>query len=270
MLLERLPDPIKTALRRAVLRARIPMHQLLTVFRQHSRLFYRWAKSDPTRWYQLDLAGSGADKVGIFAITLLDDPRFDGRRSLFHRYAARFGWNYDWWPAVNGRETAPENHPTWLDPNRPRSTNPNPLTAGEMGLLMTTWNLYRWAWEKGCEYLVVFEDDAVIHSRPIVEVPEEFDIVFLNNRFKGDLTGRIKYGWGTDGYIISRRGLSKALQIFEESVTEPIDLLLMAYIRSLETYGHYMTAYRNPSLPQLDCFHVGPLVTHAGHFPSSI
>lgn len=270
MVIERLPAPLKTALRRVILRARIPFNQLFTVFRQYSRRLYRWMSSDPTRWHDLELGGPEADSVGVFAITLLDDPRFDGRRNLFDRYAKRFGWDYEWWPAVNGRETAPEDHPAWLDSNRPRSSAKTLLTAGEMGLLMTTWNLYRWAWEKGLEYLVVFEDDAVIHSRPVVEVPEEFDIVFLNNRFKGDLGGRIKYGWGTDGYIISRRGLSKALQIFEESVTEPIDLLLMAYMRSLETYGHYMAVYRNPSLPQLDCFHVGPLVTHAGHFPSSI
>lgn len=270
MLIERLPDPFKTALRRAVLQLRIPLHQLLTVLRRYFRRFHRWMKSDPTRWHLLDLGSPGVDKVGIFAITLLDDPRFDGRRRLFDQYAKRFGWSYKWWPAVNGRDISPEEYPAWLESDRPRSTSSHPLTGGEMGLLMTTWHLYRSAWEEGLEYLVVFEDDAVIHSVPVVEVPEEFDIVFLNNRFKGDLSGRIRYGWGTDGYIMSRRGLGKALRIFEEPVTEPIDLLLIAYVRSLEHYGHYMTAYRNRSLSQLDCFHVGPLVTHAGHFPSSI
>lgn len=267
-MMERLPGPLQALLRRVVLRVRIHANQLLSMYRFWSRRWHRRRSSDSKPWRMVDLSGQGDARIRHFCISLLEDARFESRRLFFQRNAKKFGWPVEFWPAVNGVRFRTENYPEWIRPGN-KADMDEPFGAGAVGLLMTVKEIYQWAWEQELELLVIFEDDAVIHSSPRVELPEEFDVVFFNNRIQGDSRGLVKHGWGNDGYVISRRGIQKMLKILEH-VTADIDMLMMMYTKSLEEYGPGLTCRRDTSKPQLDCYHVGPLVTHAGYFQSSI
>ena len=268
MKIERLPEPLQTQVRRLVLQLKIPVNRLLAVYNRWSRKWYQFKLRDPTPWAVVDLGHSEGTRTRRFCISLLDEPRFEPRRRLFLRYARKFGWQVDFWPAVNGKRFQTEGYPEWLTTGR-KADNDEPFGAGAIGLLATTKEIYEWAWEQKLDYLVIFEDDGIIHSPPRIELPTSFDFVFLNNRVQGDKKGLLIHGWGTDGYIISRRGIQKMLQIFQH-VTADIDMLIMMYTKSLEEYEYYVTRHRDKSKPQLESYHVGPLVTHAGFFDSSV
>lgn len=267
MWLKRLPEPLQTNVRRIILKCKIPANQVLSFFNTWSRRWYRWKNSDTAPWRVVDFGLEPKEKVRSLCISLLHEERFQDRRELFEKQARKCGWRFDYWPAFDGTKFLKDGFPYWLkDRNKAEA---KPFSAGAVGLLTTTREILQWAAELKLEYVVIFEDDAVIHAPPKFEVPEEFDIVFLNNRVQGDEQGRVKHGWGTDGYVISRSGVEKMLDILEH-VTADIDMLIMMYTKSLEERDHYMTHYRDTSKPQLECYHVGPLVTHAGHFQSSI
>jgi len=217
-------------------------------------------------WVELELANQGALDVRAVALSLMDDSRSTARRELFQKRARRRGWDVSFWPAVDGKLV--ETFPPWVATGL-RPSHPEPIGAGELGLIMTVRNLYRWALDAEVDHLIVFEDDAVLHAPPLLEVPEQYDFVFINDLFFGDDAGRLRYGWGTYAYVVSRRGMLK-MQAILNHVVEPIDLQIMMYCRSLAELGHYITEYRDPELPQLDCFHSGPLATHANHFPGTI
>lgn len=267
-MIDRVPEPLQTLMRRLTLRLRIPLNKLLAAYRYWSRKWYRFLVSDSTSWHQVDIQGKTRSEVRCFCISLLDQARFEARRQFFQRNAKKYGWEVEFWPAVNGEIFKAEGYPNWLSSSH-KVDNNEPFGAGAVGLLKTTKDIYEWAWEQELDMVVIFEDDAVIHSSPTVEIPKDFDLVFFNNRVQGDKTGLVKHGWGTDGYIISRRGIRKMLEIFDQ-VTADIDMLIMMYAKSLENYDYYVTRYRDRSKPQLDCYHIGPLVTHAGFFPSSV
>lgn len=264
--LEKLPEPFQTKLRRLILRVRIPINQIRGISTLHLRRMYRWWTSDSVVWREVNLGGAD---VRCFCISLLGDSRFEERREVFQKHAVKFGWSVDFWPAINGRGFLGKGCPKWIKSGRKAGSDES-FGAGAIGLLMTVREIYEWSWEQDdFDTLVIFEDDAVIHSCPRVELPEVFDIVFFNNRMQGDRSGLVKSGWGTDGYVISRRGIQKMLEILQFATAE-IDLLMMMHVRSAEQHGYYMTKYRDPKMPQLDCYQVGPLVTHASFFTSSI
>jgi hypothetical protein len=266
--LERLPEPLQTLVRRIILKLKIPFNQALAFHNLGARKWHCWRQNDSTRWRMVDLGRFDDERVRRYCISLMDEARFDVRRQDFLKHTHRFGWLVDFWPAINGAGMKPEDYPEWIR-SELKADVAEPFGAGAVGLLMTVKEMYRWAREQKLEYLVVFEDDAVIHSSPRVELPEEFDVVFFNNRIQGDATGRVRSGWGNDGYVISRRGIGKMLVILEE-VTADIDMLMLMYTASLAKRNHYITQNRNRNKPQLECYHVGPLVTHAGYFQSSI
>ncbi len=228
-----------------------------------------WARRrgrEPIPWRTLDLEDPRRANARMFAVSLLDDPTCEPRRAMFTRHARRHGWDVDFWPAVDGGRL--DGFPDWVSADE-RPSHPEPIRPGELGLIVTIRTLYDWALEEGLDHLVVLEDDALVHAPPVLEVPEEYDFVFFNDLLRGDAEGRLRYGWGSYAHVVSRRGLEKMRAILER-VVEPLDLQILMYCRSLAELDHYITAYRDPDLPQLDCFHVGPLATHAGMFESSI
>lgn len=264
MWVDNLPAPLTYRLKHIVFSLRVPFNRLRAVYNTLARKWHGLSSRDRTVWKTVDLNGPDAYRL---CISLLNRPEFEPRRRLFREYAERFGWRVDFWPAVNGLSLHPDEYKDWIADIQPDEQRP--FTPGAIGLLTTTKNIYQWALERSFEYVVVLEDDGVIHASPKVELPQEFDVVFFNNRVQGNLRGEVKHGWGTDGYVISRRGMAKMLDILE-NVNADIDLLMMMYTRSLEERGHHMPQYRDRSKPQLECYHVGPLVTHAGYLPSSI
>src|SRR5262249_4744661 len=103
---------------------------------------------------------------------------------------------------------------------------------------------------KDANYLIVFEDDAVM--------------LYISNRMPRNSLGEaIGYiGSGTEGYILSRAGIAKCLEIFTV-LYMPLDLQLQAHQRSMHGLGLsqyrralsddlYLSAYVTP---QPYCFH---------------
>ena len=263
----KIPSQLRIALKKLIFEIRIRFYPILHRFRTWTRKAYQAYRQSEPDWLSIDFHTSASFNSRCLCISLVEDPRFDNRRVFFQKYAERFGWPFAFWPATNGG--CLKEIPLWINQGR-RPSHPAPLSRGEIGLLITTKALYEWTLEQELDFLVVFEDDAAIHMAPRLELPQKFDFVFFNNRFSGDLQGRLKSGWGADGYVVSKEGIRKMLAIMQADVGEPLDLLIMMYARSLEARKHYITNFRSPNRPQLDCFHVGPAVTHAGFFDSTI
>ncbi|MBF0554533.1 MAG: glycosyltransferase family 25 protein [Nitrospirae bacterium] len=88
------------------------------------------------------------------------------------------------------------------------------------------------------QYACILEDDAIVLA-PIrdVAVPDNFDIVYINDRMlKGD-GGKAINGCGTDGYILSREGCRKLITICED-IDKPLDLRIQAHVRGFIETGH--------------------------------
>lgn len=261
---------VKAALRRAGARIFLPFKIVRNriralVSRRRRATHARKVGPEALPWRTLDLRDWRRLKVRLVSVSLLDRPEHEPRRRLFQKHARRHGWEVSFWPGVDGQKL--ETVPSWVSLVRP--SGPEPMKPGEIGQAVAIRKLYQWALDEGLEHLVIFEDDAVIHAPPRVEVPEEYDLVFLNDLFYGDAEGRLKVGWGNYAYMVSRRGLEKMLRIMTR-VEEPLDLLMVMYCRSTGDYGSHLAQYRDPNMPQLDCYHFGPLATHAGYFKSSI
>jgi GR25 family glycosyltransferase involved in LPS biosynthesis len=126
--------------------------------------------------------------------------------------------------------------------------------------------LYEHALLVGVDYLVVLEDDAIIHSGTQLAVPEKFDVVFFNDRMFATPDGRTHSGCGTDGYLLSKSGIEKMLKILE-GANEPADLLMIMQLRSSLDLGHPLSAFADPDKPLLAAYHSGPYVTHAEILP---
>ncbi|CAO3459625.1 hypothetical protein [Azospirillum largimobile] len=148
----------------------------------------------------------------------------------------------------------------WTDFERhdPRRQN-GPLMFTEIACAYSHIQCWRQARDRGLDYLVVFEDDAVpCRSFENISIPKDADLVYISDRMpqnsKGEAAG---YGCGMEGYIISRTGIEKCLKIFE-IVYMPIDLQILAHQRSQIAFGHSLAEYRR-SLQ--DCQYISAHVT---------
>lgn len=131
------------------------------------------------------------------------------------------------------------------DPRRQSS----PLLFTEIACAYSHIGCWQWATRNDIDFLVVFEDDAEI-VRPLVEgdFAGIFDLKYLSNRMPCDNNGiACGYGCGTEGYLLSRDGILKALRLFS-ALYMPIDLQLMAHSEGQIRHGHGLTAFRRPEL----------------------
>ena len=216
----KIPSQLRIALKKLIFEIRIRFYPILHRFRTWTRKAYQAYRQSEPDWLSIDFHTSASFNSRCLCISLVEDPRFDNRRVFFQKYAERFGWPFAFWPATNGG--CLKEIPLWINQGR-RPSHPAPLSRGEIGLLITTKALYEWSLEQELDFLVVFEDDAAIHMAPRLELPQKFDFVFFNNRFSGDLQGRLKSGWGADGYVVSKEGIRKMLAIMQADVGEPLD-----------------------------------------------
>ncbi len=158
------------------------------------------------------------------------------------------------------------------DPRRQRA----PLLFTEIGCAFSHILCWQRAKQEDADYVVVFEDDAVIcRSLDDVAVPADADMLYISNRMPRNSMGQaVGYrGSGTEGYILSRAGITKCLEIFSV-LYMPIDLQLIAHQRSMHGLGlsqyrralseHlYLNAYVTP---QPYCLH--PIAPAQAHQPA--
>lgn len=125
--------------------------------------------------------------------------------------------------------------------------------------------------ERDLDYLVVFEDDAIIFSPPRLRVPPEFDIVFFNGGITADTLGRVTGGCGAFGYLLTRRGVHLVLKLLGHA-DEPIDLLFLKGIPTAEfgALWRQNNTVGNAEKPILSGYFSGPLVFHGDIFESTL
>ncbi len=164
------------------------------------------------------------------------------------------------------------------DPRRQQA----PLLFTEIGCAYSHILCWQRAKQEGADYLVVFEDDAVMcRSFDDIAVPPDADMLYISNRMPRNSVGEaVGYrGSGTEGYMLSRAGIIKCLEIFSV-LYMPLDLQLIAHQRSM--HGRGLSQYRRALsddlylnayvTPQPYCFHpIGRSQVHqpafAQHMP---
>ena len=220
---------------------------------------------------QVDLSSGslpGDNRPMVFCISLLEQERLHA----FDQWAGEQGQQYAVWAAVDARHMSREvveqkaGRPVeWDMPNNPGALK----RPAEVGLLLSSVRLWQHAFDIGLPYLAVLEDDAKFLGPLKFDVPIDADIVFFNDRSyrRGDgvVTGAI---CGTDGYLLTRCGIQKMLQIYER-FWMPVDLQWQPQIEGLRDCNHVLSNYWDDSLPSLVAYAVPPLVAHSS-FKSSI
>lgn len=210
----------------------------------------------------------GDDRPMVFCISLLEQERLQA----FEKWAGEQGQKYTAWAAVDARNMSREEaeeeagRPVeWDMPNNPGALK----RPAEVGLLLSSVRLWQHALDLGLPYLAVIEDDAKLLGPLKFDVPIDADIVFFNDRSyrrdDGVVTGAI---CGTDGYLLTRSGMQKMLQIYER-FWMPVDLQWQPQIDGLRECGHVLSGYWNRFLPSVIGYALPPLTQH-GIFQSSI
>jgi GR25 family glycosyltransferase involved in LPS biosynthesis len=175
--------------------------------------------------------------IAAFCISLKGSPR----RARFTESAATHGVTFEFLDAISPtdlrlgmciegcrvditdlRWTKHEN----IDPRRRHS----PLTFTEIACAYSHMQCWHTAKAQNLDYVCVFEDDAMIcRSLRAIDVPDAADIFYLSDRRPANLHGEpVGVGCGTEGYILSRTGILKCLEIFQ-MLYMPIDLQIAVH-----------------------------------------
>jgi GR25 family glycosyltransferase involved in LPS biosynthesis len=120
-----------------------------------------------------------------------------------------------------------------------------PLMYSEIGCAYSHMMCWRLAKDRDLDHVCIFEDDAVLcRGLRDIEIPRGADMVYLSNRMPRDCFGKARTpGSGTEGYILTRAGILKCLEIFKV-LYMPIDLQLMAHQVSSVKSGFWIAGYR--------------------------
>lgn len=132
------------------------------------------------------------------------------------------------------------------------------MRLGGIGLLLGTIALYKKALSQSIDNLIVFEDDFVIEKnasnviKKILKFKNSFDAISLDNHYShwhkydsrshelGDSIICKTYNvFGTQAYIISKRGMLKVIEHVNSNELRPIDLLLWdrSIIEDLQSFS---------------------------------
>jgi glycosyltransferase involved in cell wall biosynthesis/GR25 family glycosyltransferase involved in LPS biosynthesis len=196
----------------------------------------------------------------------------DERRKKFADQMGKIEQGFNWWAAVDGRQ---------LSRKELEAQSPIPIDweidddkdtlkrTGEAALILSSIALWKHAFDQGMDHLVILEDDTEVMRPLVLEVPEDADLVFFNDRSMRNKDG-LTWGYvcGTDGYLITRQGLSKLLKVFSRAYL-PLDLQMIANTESMRDYEHHLFAYRKEDLPLLKSYTLPPIAFH-NNSPSRI
>jgi GR25 family glycosyltransferase involved in LPS biosynthesis len=195
------------------------------------------------------------DAIEIYCISLSDSFSRE-RQKQFQAAAIEHELEFEFWEAVDGRQWTRADYPSCIAHRGRRVDWHEPLKPGEVGTIVSHYQLMEYAWNEGLSGLVVFEDDAVL-LRPLdaIQIPEDADFLMLNSRFKHNNRGECVIGsCGTEAYIITRRGIYKILQIYKH-INMPIDLLILAHANSIIKSKVHLSTVRNKLNPTLNVYH---------------
>jgi GR25 family glycosyltransferase involved in LPS biosynthesis len=190
--------------------------------------------------------------IQFFCISLKDS----SRRSSFLRTTRNFGIPFEFFNAIsvddlrNGVTVdgciVDISNLSWTyhersDPRRQSA----PLMFTEIACAYSHLSCWHLGKRRDVDYLVIFEDDAIIcREFGSINVPADADIFYLTDLMPRNAKGEAEgYGCGAVGYILSRSGIKKCLEIFK-ILYMPVDLQLLAHQRSQFLFGHGLTRYR--------------------------
>lgn len=141
--------------------------------------------------------------------------------------------------------------------------------TGELALILSSIELWKHALAEGYEHMAVLEDDTTLRAPIIMPVPKDADLVFFNNRSFRNHNGLTWGGvCGTDGYIVTRQGMEKLLDIFEH-IFMPLDLQMLVQMESMHLCKHHLTEWCQKDKPMLRSYTAPPLAFH-GDYSSRI
>jgi GR25 family glycosyltransferase involved in LPS biosynthesis len=102
---------------------------------------------------------------------------------------------------------------------------------GVVGCALSHYRLWKFAVKHNIEFFCVLEDDAnVIKNIKNIECPDDFDILYISGRIKGNDKNYAVDGVGTEGYILSLNGAKKLIKVCED-LLGPIDYRIQSHIR---------------------------------------
>ena len=202
--------------------------------------------------------------ISTFCISLKDSKE---RRKEFKKHAELNDLEFGFFSAIDYRGARPDQYPQWVSVNGVRADWHEPLTPGEVGCAASHKALYelglaRTEDDELVDALVIFEDDAIIVEPIRTEIPLDADLVMLSNRWHHDHNNEvIGQSCGTEGYIITRSGMYKMLQILQ-FMDMPLDLIMIAHCQSMIEHGHGLCFVRNELNPVLKIYHKDVLCIH--------
>jgi glycosyltransferase involved in cell wall biosynthesis/GR25 family glycosyltransferase involved in LPS biosynthesis len=197
----------------------------------------------------------------VFCISLLNDER----RPRFAASMEKIGQQFVWWTAVDGRGlsrkemSAMSQVPIEWEIDDDKDVLHR---VGEAALIASSIGLWTHAKEQGLDHLVVLEDDTEVMRKLVLEVPDDADLVFFNDRSVRNKEG-LTWGYvcGTDGYLVTKQGLDKLLKIFS-TMYLPLDLQMIANMESMRDSNHHLFGYRREHLPLLKSYTHPPIAFH--------
>ena len=196
----------------------------------------------------------------------------DDRRMPFEQRLAELQQSFQWWDAIDGRglsrsemESMTNRQVVWDK----RGGNDALKRTGELALTLSSIELWKDALAKGYERVAILEDDTTLRAAIVMPVPNDADLVFFNNRSFRNHNGLTWGGvCGTDGYLVTRQGMEKLLNIFE-TIFMPLDLQMLVQMESMHQCQHHLVEWYQADKPILRSYTAPPLAFH-GNFSSRI
>ena len=196
----------------------------------------------------------------------------DDRRMPFEQRLAELQQSFQWWDAIDGRglsrsemESMTDRQVVWDK----RGGNDALKRTGELALTLSSIELWKDALAKGYERVAILEDDTTLRAAIVMPVPNDADLVFFNNRSFRNHNGLTWGGvCGTDGYLVTRQGMEKLLNIFE-TIFMPLDLQMLVQMESMHQCQHHLVEWYQADKPMLRSYTAPPLAFH-GNFSSRI
>ena len=191
---------------------------------------------------------------------------------MFKQRLDELDQTFEWWPAIDGRninraamEAMTERRIVW-----DKFGGSDALRrTGELALTLSSIELWKHALAKGFKQIAITEDDTTLRSAIIMPVPDDADLVFFNNR---SFRNHIGLTWGgvcgTDGYVVTKKGMEKLLDIFE-TIFMPLDLQMLVQMESMHQCQHHLIEWCQTDKPMLRSYTAPPLAFH-GNYSSRI
>jgi GR25 family glycosyltransferase involved in LPS biosynthesis len=189
----------------------------------------------------------------------------DERREPFEQRLAELQQSFQWWNAIDGRgmsraemEAMTERRVIWDK----RGGDDALKRTGELALTLSSIELWKHALKEGYEHLAILEDDTTLRAPIAMPVPDDADLVFFNNRSFRNHNGLTWGGvCGTDGYLVTKQGMEKLLDIFE-TIFMPLDLQMLVQMESMHQCQHHLVEWYQADKPMLRSYTAPPLAFH--------